>query len=177
MAGADAAEFVGREAENFRHPFQELRLAGMQHAIGLGDLEQPVENVFQHGGIADEQPRDLAGIMLEAGDVLARQVEDAPDIGFFFRRHAEDAAEDVELLPRSPRRRRAPSCRPAPRCAMVKVTPGSASRSRKKWPATAPTSGADGAADKQTRRRAADFAPDRHGLNLSCRGRAIANPA
>ena len=36
--------------------------------------------------------------MLETGDVLPRQIEDAPDIGFFLRRHDEDAAEDFEFL-------------------------------------------------------------------------------
>ncbi len=97
MSGADAAEFIGRETENFRHPFQERRFARMQHPVGLGDLEQPVENVFQHRRIADEQPRDLAGIDLEAGDILARHVEHAAHIGFLLRRHAEGALERFQF--------------------------------------------------------------------------------
>ena len=104
----------------------------MQHAVGLGDLEQPVEHVFQHGGIAHEQLRDLAGIRFEAGHVLARQVEDAPDIGFFLRRHAEDAggrlANSSSVTTPS-----AFAILPASAIiAMVKVTPGSPSRSKRK---------------------------------------------
>ena len=64
----------------------------MQHAIGLGDLEQPVQHVFQDGGIAEEQLRDLAGIGFIARHILAREIEDAPHIGFFLRRHARRRA-------------------------------------------------------------------------------------
>ncbi len=71
----------GREAEDLGHAFEEGQLARMQHAIGLGDFEQPVEHVFEDRRIVAEQPRDLLGIGFEAGRVLARQIEDAPDIG------------------------------------------------------------------------------------------------
>jgi len=61
-------------------------------------LEQAVENVFQHGGIAHEQVCDLPGIMFEPGNVLARQVEDAPDIGLLLGRHPEHALEHGEFF-------------------------------------------------------------------------------
>ena len=49
----------------------------MQHAVRLGDVEQPVDNVFQHLAIFFSRAAKLGhlgGIGFKAGDVLLRQV-------------------------------------------------------------------------------------------------------
>ena len=91
--------------------------------------------------------------------VLAGEIEDAPDIGFFLRRHAENPEEDSEFLfgddaiglghlagQRDHRD--------------GEDYAGIVSRSKRKWPAAAPSNAPSGPPTKQARRRATDFTPD-----------------
>ncbi len=98
MSGADAAVFARRKAEDVRDALEERGLARMEDAVGLGDLEQPVEDVFQQRGIAGEHLGDLAGIGLVAGGVLLRQAEDAVDAGLLAWRDAEQTMEGLDLV-------------------------------------------------------------------------------
>ena len=72
---------------------QELAFALVEQAVGLGDMEQPVENVLQHRAVrmaGAAKLRHALGIGLEAGDValgeiveprhIARLVPSAPRI-------------------------------------------------------------------------------------------------
>ncbi len=61
----------------------------MKNAIGLRDLEEAIHDVFEHARFAGEDARDLFRVDLEARGVLARKIEDAPDIGFLLGRRPE----------------------------------------------------------------------------------------
>ncbi len=74
--------------------------AGCRTAVGLRDLEQAVENVFEHSRPAAEDARDLSRIDFVSGRVLLRQLEDAPDIGLLGGRYAEYAPECVDFVAR-----------------------------------------------------------------------------
>src|SRR5690606_17611596 len=66
------------DAEYLGDPMQETLLALVHHAVRLGDMEQAVEDIFQHqavGMAGTAQPRHLPGIGLEAGHVLLGEVE------------------------------------------------------------------------------------------------------
>ena len=98
MRSADAAVFAGRKTENVGDTLQKFVLAGMQNAVGRRDLEQAVENVFQHRGIARKDTRDLSGIALVTGCVAAGEIEEAPHMRLLVRRHAEDAIEGFDFF-------------------------------------------------------------------------------
>ena len=72
----------------------------MHRAVGLGDVEQAVEDVLQHLRVVGEEPRHVARIGLEAGDVALGEVVDAADVPLLAGRDGEDAAEGVDLRPR-----------------------------------------------------------------------------
>ncbi len=95
---ADAAKLVRSEAENVGHALQELRFAGMEYAIRLGDLEQAIQDVFEDCWVAGEQPRDLSGIGLESGGIALRQVEHSTHIGFLLGGDAEESLECADLV-------------------------------------------------------------------------------
>ena len=65
MGRADAVVIGGAEPEQVRHLAQIGVLGGADLAVGHRDVEQPAEQVFEHGAVVGEQPRDLAGIALE----------------------------------------------------------------------------------------------------------------
>lgn len=70
----------------------------MQKAIGLGDFEQPIEDIFQHRGAAAEHARDLGGVIFITGHILPGEIEHAPHIGAFAIGHLEDAFEGGDLI-------------------------------------------------------------------------------
>ena len=76
------------------------KLALVHRSVGLGDVEQAVEDVLQHGGIVGEQARDVARVGLEAGDVVLGEIVDAADVLLLAGRDGEDAAERVDLRAR-----------------------------------------------------------------------------
>jgi len=63
-----------------------------------GDVEKAVHQVGQHGTVGLEHPRDLAGIFLESGDILAREVEDTGGRFLIGLRNGEDLAEGGHLV-------------------------------------------------------------------------------
>jgi len=65
MTGADAAEFIWRKSEYFRHTLKKRCFGRMQNAVGLRDLEQAVKDILQQRRIVREQARDLSIALLE----------------------------------------------------------------------------------------------------------------
>lgn len=98
MRCANATEFSGREAEYVGHALEEDQFARVQDAIGLGDFEQPIKNVFQNRRLFPEHTRDLRRIRLEARRVLTSKVEDAPHVCFLGRRHAKNAGKGADFI-------------------------------------------------------------------------------
>ena len=96
---ADAREGGIVEAEDARHIGDVFGFLVDDAAIGLGDVEQAVEQFLEDGGVGGEHAGDLARIRLVSGGGFARLVEhpgDVPDLG---RRHLEDLAEGGDLVP------------------------------------------------------------------------------
>ena len=52
----------------------------MDHAVGGGDVEQAVEHVLERVRAIEEEPPDLLGIGLVAGDILLRHLEQLVDL-------------------------------------------------------------------------------------------------
>src|SRR5882724_6287324 len=99
MLGPDALEIMIAEAEDARHLPQIVELGGFHLPVGLGDMEQAVEQLFQDGGLTPEHARHLPGIGLESKRRIAGLVEDAGDILHLLLRHAEDLLEGIDLVP------------------------------------------------------------------------------
>jgi hypothetical protein len=97
MAGANMRESRVVEAEYLRHPLQITELALMHGAIGLGDIEQAIQDVLQHGPVVGQKPGHVARIDLEAGGVPFGEVVDAIDVPLLAGRNREDAAEGVDF--------------------------------------------------------------------------------
>ena len=76
MPRLDAAERRLPDAEDPADPAQEFLFAGVVAPVGHRDLEQPFEDVLEDLRPVREHPPNAAGIDVEAGDVLPRQVED-----------------------------------------------------------------------------------------------------
>ncbi len=88
------------EAEYPRHLGKVGKLALVHRAIGAGNVEEAVENRFEHLPIAFEEPGHVARIGVEAGDVALGEVVDAADVALLALRDREDAAEGVDLRAR-----------------------------------------------------------------------------
>ena len=68
------------------------------HAVGAGDVEQPVEQFLQHRRVVPEHAADLLGVGLEAAGVLARLVEQAADVLELVGRDVEHLLEGGDLV-------------------------------------------------------------------------------
>lgn len=98
MPGLDTGEDPGRNAEDRGDGGKEgLLLRGID-PVGQRDLEEAVEHVLQEDRVGLEDPGDAAGIGVEAGDILPREVEDPGRRRLVAGRQAEDLAEDAHLL-------------------------------------------------------------------------------
>ena len=101
VAGQDALVVRLVDLEDLGDAVQEIALALMQHAVGLGDVEQPVEDILQHRAVLAAraaQPRHPLGIGLEAGDVLLGEVVEPRDVARLVGRHREDLLEGADLV-------------------------------------------------------------------------------
>ncbi len=97
------------EAENVADALEILELGFVDHAVGRRDVEQAVEDMLECLRLAGEEPADLPGIGLVAGDVLLREIEEAVDLLLDGRRNLDGALEGPQSPTPSRRRRRPPS--------------------------------------------------------------------
>ncbi len=80
---------------------QEAAFALMQQAVGLGDVEQPVEDVLQHRAVRlarAAQAGHALGIGLEAGDVLLGEIVEPRDVAPLGSGDLEDLLEGADLV-------------------------------------------------------------------------------
>jgi hypothetical protein len=97
VARLDAREGALVDAEPVGDRAQEGLLALVVAAVGEGDLEQALEDVLEHPRLVAEHCRDALGVGVEAGDVLAREVEDAGGGGLVGGGDLEHLAEGGDL--------------------------------------------------------------------------------
>ena len=97
VAGLDGVEDLGGDAEDAADGGEELLLALVVVAVGERDVEQALEDVGEHLRPVAEHAGDAGGVGLEAGDVLAGEVEDAGGGGLVLGGDAEDLAEGGDL--------------------------------------------------------------------------------
>ena len=69
----------------------------MHRAVGLGDFEEAVEQILEHGRFVRQKARHVARVGFKAGNVAFGEIIDAGDIPLFARRNGEDAGEGVDL--------------------------------------------------------------------------------
>ncbi len=93
----DLVEGTGRYGEDPGDGAKEPFLALVVAAVGEGDVEQALEDVLEHRGAVAEHRRDAGGVGVEAGDVLAGEVEDAGGGGLVLAGDLEDPAEGRDL--------------------------------------------------------------------------------
>src|SRR3546814_9023778 len=67
-------------------------------AVGVGDVEEAVQQLLQHGRVVGEHAGELACVGLEAAGVLARLVEHPADVLHLVGGDAEHLLEGVHLL-------------------------------------------------------------------------------
>ena len=77
VARLDARIIIVAEAEDLGHAGDVALLGLVNRAVGLGDVEEPVEHVLQQFALAGKLPGDLAGIGFEAVGGLLGEVEQA----------------------------------------------------------------------------------------------------
>ena len=92
-----ASKASGRTPKISPTAAQEAFLALVVAAVGERDVEEPLEDVLEHLRLVPEHPGDAARIGVEAGDVLAGEVEDAGGGGLVLGRDAEHLAERGDL--------------------------------------------------------------------------------
>ena len=73
----------------------------MHNAVGLGDMKQGVEQLFENRRPVGEHFCDLFGVGFEPAGILARHVEHATDVFQLFFRHVEDLAERLNFVGRN----------------------------------------------------------------------------
>ncbi len=88
------------QAEDLGDRAQERVLGRVQVAIRQRDVKQPLKQVAQHRIARREQRGDLAGIGVEPGDVLPRQIEHPRGMRFIRGRDGKDGAEHRHLVAR-----------------------------------------------------------------------------
>ena len=97
MSGANAAELGLAEPENVRHLFQIAHLVRRHRTIGLGDMEEPVQHIFQNGRLAAETPRQPAAITVKAQRGLGGQLEGPVERFSPFGWRFEDFVESADF--------------------------------------------------------------------------------
>lgn len=100
MGRANAAELVRGKAEDIRNGLEKREFAGVQYTVRLGNFAQPVEDIFQHRRVVAEHACNLASVRFVTCGILSREIEDAPDVGFFGGRDTEYAKEGIDLVVR-----------------------------------------------------------------------------
>ena len=76
---------------------QELALARVHRAVGLGDVEQGVDHLLLHLGGVGEDVGELAGIGVVAGDRPLGEVEHPAHIGHLLVGHLEHLVERLDF--------------------------------------------------------------------------------
>lgn len=70
----------------------------MDFPIGLGDVEQTIEQFFKHSGVVRKHPGDLSGIGLISGGGFARLIENPRNILSFLGRNLEDPSKSPDFV-------------------------------------------------------------------------------
>jgi hypothetical protein len=94
----DAGEFALAEAENLRDTLQVVELVLVEMTVRRGDMKKPVHHILEDLRPAGEQPRDLPGIGIVAGNVALGIVEDFGKVWKFFRGNMKDTLERFDLV-------------------------------------------------------------------------------
>lgn len=103
LAPVDVAQFdrliscIG-EPENLRNLQQKSAFAFMQHTISLGDMKQPVHDIFQSLQIVLVKPCNAGRIGFKARCILLGQIKQPRHIGLFGLRDIEQIAKSVDLI-------------------------------------------------------------------------------
>ena len=88
------------KTEDRRHVPEILQFVLMDFAIGLGDMEQAVQQLFENGRVAGEHARDLPGIGFVSGGGFAGLIEHPGNVLGFLGGHLEDPAEGTDFIGR-----------------------------------------------------------------------------
>jgi hypothetical protein len=100
MPRLDAGKVAGGEAEDFRDAFEIGKLALVDRTIGLGNVEQTVDDVFENLRAPGEEARQLARIGVIARDILLGEIEHARHAAKLALRHVENLLERDDLVAR-----------------------------------------------------------------------------
>src|SRR3546814_18993074 len=87
------------DPEDLRDPRKKSQFLLMHQPVGLGDMEQAVDDVFEHRAILAAiaaEIGELRGIGLVAGNVLPRQIVEAGGIARLLGRKIEALPDGVE---------------------------------------------------------------------------------
>ncbi|MCH7631265.1 MAG: SDR family oxidoreductase, partial [Proteobacteria bacterium] len=86
------------KAENPRDVFEVGIFRRMVNPIGHGDMKQRPQQILEHRRAVPEHPGDLPGVGLVSGAVLARHIENPPDIFGLMGGDLKNPLEDIDLL-------------------------------------------------------------------------------
>ena len=89
------------DLEDLGDAAQERQFALVHQAIRLGDVEQAVEDVFEHGTVrlaGAAQGRHLPRICLEPGDILAREIIETRHVAPLPLGNRENLLEGAHLI-------------------------------------------------------------------------------
>ena len=100
MGDLDAFVLKPREPENVRDAREIILLVRRHTPVGLGDVEQPVEHVLQHGGVVAEFLRQAPGVAVKAQRGLLGEIEGALQLRLEIGRGAEDLGEGFDFRAR-----------------------------------------------------------------------------
>ncbi len=96
----DRLEPLVRDTEELGDPGEKRELLFVHQAISFGDMEQRVDDIFEHRAELIAGPAhagEILGIGLEAGDVLAGEIVKPRDVAGLFRRKFEDLPKRFNL--------------------------------------------------------------------------------